>query len=35
MKLIDRDELKKVVKKLRDILYFTEELEKWVLTASE
>jgi predicted nucleic acid-binding protein len=35
MKLIGRDELGKLVEKLHDILYFTEELEKWVLNASE
>jgi predicted nucleic acid-binding protein len=35
MKLIDRDELEKLVEKLHDILYFTEELGNWVLNASE
>jgi predicted nucleic acid-binding protein len=33
--LIDKEELRKLVEVLRDILYFTEELEKWVLKNSE
>jgi len=30
--LIDKAELKKMVEMLHDILYFTEDLEKWVLS---
>jgi predicted nucleic acid-binding protein len=29
--LIDKAELKEYVKKLHDVLYFKEDLEKWVL----
>jgi len=32
---IDKAELKKLVEMLHDILYFTEELEKWVLSDEE
>lgn len=32
--LIDEEELRKLVNKLHDILYFTEELEKWVLQSN-
>ncbi len=30
--LIDKEELSKLVKLLHDILYFTDDLEKWVLS---
>jgi predicted nucleic acid-binding protein len=30
--LIDKEELRKLVKMLHDILYFTDDLEKWVLS---
>jgi len=33
--LIDSEELRRLVEMLRDILYFTEELEKWVLSNEE
>jgi predicted nucleic acid-binding protein len=33
--LIDKSELRKLVEILHDILYFTDELEKWVLSGEE
>lgn len=33
--LIDKSELRKLVEMLHDILYFTDELEKWVLSGEE
>jgi hypothetical protein len=33
--LIDKSELRRLVEMLHEILYFTDELEKWVLSGEK